>query len=255
MTVAQSVSNVLKQHVVMEMESIDRLYLNLYVPILQRPEGCAHFFIHHRGQPQPSSALMAPITRAFVRAIEDFARREGIDLVRFEKGVRKDEVAARYLARFQGQEGVLLIGKAQEKAKVVRTVRRHNPQTGASYTHLVSSTALVNHYYFYCVDRDFGPFFLKLCSYFPYNGKLCLNGHEYLKRQLQQRGIAYQALDNGLLQCQDPEQAQRLCEQLGARDIQRLTYKWLALLPHPFNRKDQQAGYRHDLSILRRSSP
>ena len=38
------------------------------------------------------------------------------------------------------------------------------------------------------VDRDFGPFFLKFCSYFPYNAKLCLNGHEYLKRQLAQGG-------------------------------------------------------------------
>ena len=40
----------------------------------------------------------------------------------------------------------------------------------------------VNHYYFYCVDEDFGPFFLKFCSYFPYNAKLCINGNEYLKR-------------------------------------------------------------------------
>jgi hypothetical protein len=44
------------------------------------------------------------------------------------------------------------------------------------------STAMVNHYYFYCVDEDFGPFFLKFCAYFPYNAKLCINGHEYLKR-------------------------------------------------------------------------
>ena len=36
----------------------------------------------------------------------------------------------------------------------------------------------VNHYYFYCVDENFGPFFLKFCSYFPYNAKLCVNGHE-----------------------------------------------------------------------------
>ena len=43
---------------------------------------------------------------------------------------------------------------------------------------------MINHYYLYCVDRDFGPFFLKFCSYFPYTAKLCINGHEYLKRQL-----------------------------------------------------------------------
>lgn len=43
---------------------------------------------------------------------------------------------------------------------------------------------MVNHLYFYCVDEDFGPFFLKFCTYFPYNAKLCINGHEYAKRQL-----------------------------------------------------------------------
>jgi hypothetical protein len=40
------------------------------------------------------------------------------------------------------------------------------------------------------VDRDFGPFFLKFCSYFPYNGKLYLNVHEYAKRQLMRKKIA-----------------------------------------------------------------
>jgi hypothetical protein len=58
---------------------------------------------------------------------------------------------------------------------------------------------MVNHYYIYAVDRDFGPFFLKFCTYFPFNAKLCLNGHEYAKRQLARRGIAFEALDNGIL--------------------------------------------------------
>ena len=83
---------------------------------------------------------------------------------------------------------MLFIGKAQEKAMVWRTERRRNAQTGQPYAWLVKSTALVNQYYIYAVDRDFGPFFLKFCSYFPYNAKLCLNGHEYLKRQLEQGG-------------------------------------------------------------------
>jgi hypothetical protein len=37
---------------------------------------------------------------------------------------------------------------------------------------------MVNQYYFYCVDADFGPSFLKLSSYVPDHAKLCLNGHE-----------------------------------------------------------------------------
>ena len=114
----------------------------------------------------------------------------------------------------------------------------------------MKSTALVNHYYFYCVDRDFGPFFLKFCSYFPYNAKLCLNGHEYLKRQLEQQGIAYEPLDNGILSCQDPQRLQALADGLSAEKIDGLLRKWVRLLPHPFSVLDREAGYRYDLSIL-----
>ena len=84
-----------------------------------------------------------------------------------------------------------------------RTEKRRNPQTGQSYPWIVRSTAMVNHYYFYGVDEDFGPFFLKFCSYFPYNGRLYLNGHEYAKRQMSRKKIPYEALDNGVQSCGD----------------------------------------------------
>ena len=95
----------------------------------------------------------------------------------------------------------MFIGKAQEKTPVFRTERRRNAKTGATYPWLVRSTAMVNHFYVYALDRDFGPFFLKFCTYFPYNAKLCINGHEWLKRQLSLRDIDYEALDNGILSC------------------------------------------------------
>ena len=61
----------------------------------------------------------------------------------------------------------MFIGKAQEKTSVFRSEKRRNPKTGAPYPWIVRSTAMVNHYYIYALDRDFGPFFLKFCSYFP----------------------------------------------------------------------------------------
>jgi len=100
--------------------------------------------------------------------------------------------------------------KAQEKTPVFRTEKRRSPTTGRPYPWIVRSTAMVNHYYVYAVDRDFGPFFLKFCTYFPFNAKLCLNGHEYAKRQLTQEGIAFEALDNGVLTCADPKRLQEI---------------------------------------------
>jgi hypothetical protein len=193
---------------------------------------------------------MAPISQAFIAAIERFVVEQGVPLITFAKGQRKDDVMAAHLARCTAEEGVLFVGKAQEKAAVFRTEKRRNPKTGQPYPWLVRSTAMVNHYYFYAVDRDFGPFFLKFCSYFPYNAKLCLNGHEYLKRQLTQRGIAYEALDNGIASCAAPAVMQRLADGLSAGKIEALVHKWFGRLPHPFGARDRRAGYRYRCSIL-----
>jgi hypothetical protein len=250
MSVPRTVAAVLRNHVTLQVESIDRMYLNVYVPQLQRELGVVGFLRNHRGHLFASSALLAPISDTFIKAIEAFTAAHGIEVLTFAKGQRKDDVAAEYLADFSGTEGVLFVGKAQEKTPVFRTEKRKNPQTGQPYPWIVRSTAMVNHYYFYCVDEDFGPFFLKFCSYFPYNAKLCLNGHEYLKRQLAKAGIAFEALDNGILSCQDCKRLQEIADGLAATQIDALLRKWLARLPHPFTPADRKAGYRYDVSIL-----
>jgi hypothetical protein len=111
---------------------------------------------------------------------------------------------------------------------------------------------VVNQFYVYAVDDDFGPFFLKFCSYFPYNAKLCLNGHEWAKRQAAKAGIGFTALDNGFATCADPADVDRLqaiCDRLGPEQIDGLLRKWLARLPHPFTAADRAAGYRYDIAV------
>jgi hypothetical protein len=154
--VAQSVAVILGNRVKLSVECIDRMYLNVYVPKLQREKDAAWFFRGHRQQPFASSALMAPMSRRFVAGLERYAEVHGIDLVQFPPGERKDDVMAERLKRFDDAEGVVFIGKAQEKASVFRTEKRRSPN-GQSYPWIVRSTAMVNRYYIYAVDRDFGP--------------------------------------------------------------------------------------------------
>jgi hypothetical protein len=246
----QSVAEVLGKHVVLEVESIDRMYLNVIVGRLQILEGALHFIRHQRKAKVLSTNAVEPMTRAFVAAIERFAQQNQIPIVTFEKGRRKDEFAAEMRAKYPHREGVIFIGKAQEKCAVYRTEKRHNPKNNTSYAWIVKSTALVNQYYFYCIDESFGPFFLKFCSYFPYNAKLCLNGHEYAKRQLDREKIVFQALDNVIRSCADPKRLQAICDGLSADKIDALLRKWLRRLPHPFPARDRQAGYRYQISIL-----
>jgi hypothetical protein len=246
----QTVAEVLDKHVVLEVESIDRMYLNVIVRRLQILEGALRFIRQQRKAKVLSTNAVESMTRAFVQAIERFAEQNQIPMVSFEKGRRKDEVAAELRAKYPHREGVVFIGKAQEKCTVYRTEKRHNAKKNTSYAWIVKSTALVNHYYFYCVDENFGPFFLKFCSYFPYNAKLCLNGHEYAKRQLDREKIAYQALDNGIQSCANPKRLQAICDSLSAGKIDALLRKWLRRLPHPFPARDREAGYRYQISIL-----
>ncbi|MDR3708898.1 MAG: hypothetical protein P4L33_11405 [Capsulimonadaceae bacterium] len=250
MSIPKTASSVLHDHITLEVEGIDRMYLNVFVPRLQREVGVVSFFRDHRGMQFASSALMDPITKEFVKAIDKFATRNDIPVIAFLKGQRKDDIAKEHLAKFGQDQGVLFIGKAQEKTAVFRTERRKVPGKDISYPWIVRSTAMVNHYYFYCADRDFGPFFIKYCSYFPYNAKLCINGHEYAKRQLALEGIEFEPLDNGIASCDNPARLQQICDDFSADTIRALWLKWQAILPQPLTDSDRQVGYDYDLSIL-----
>jgi hypothetical protein len=168
MSIPRSVTDVIRNHVTLEVEGIDRMYLNVYQPKLQTEKQAACFFRYHRGQPVASSSLMGVMTTAFLQQGDAFVEEHQIPVVPFGKGQRKDDVAAEHRARFQGTEGVLFLGKAQEKVKVFRTEKRTAPN-GKKYPWIVKSSVPVNQFYFYCIDEDFGPFFLKFCTYFPYN--------------------------------------------------------------------------------------
>jgi hypothetical protein len=207
------------------------------------------------GLPIASTAPLGKITDAFAAAMRRYAVDEGADWISFVKGQRKDDLAHEYLARFTAAghtEGVLFIGRAQEKTSLFRTEKRRDAE-GRAYPWIVKTTGVVNHFYVYAVDEDFGPFFLKFCSYFPYNARLCINGNEWAKRQAVKAGIGFTALDNAFASFDDPTDIRRvqdICASLGPAQIQALADKWLARLPHPYTPADQAAGYCYDISIL-----
>jgi hypothetical protein len=248
MTLPRTVADVLADHVLFEVECVDRMYCNVYVPQLQHAGGLLGYIQRQLELPIASTAPLSKITDRFVDAVRRFARDQRVPWVDFAKGQRKDDVAHEHLSRFSGEEGVLFIGRAQEKTTLFRTERRRDAN-GEAYPWIVKTTGVVNQFYVYAVDSDFGPFFLKFCSYFPYNAKLCLNGHEWAKRQAAKAGVGFTALDNGFATCADPAALQVICDQFGPEQIDALLRKWLAILPHPFTPADRAAGYRYDIAV------
>lgn len=247
--VAKNVAELLTDHVTLEVESIDRMYLNGYVPAVQTPLGFIGFVKRQLGLPIASTVAVADMSRAFLKQIDTFVENERIEVVKFKKGQSKDEFAQARLAQFKGDEGVLFVGKAQEKASVFRTAKRLS-SNGTTYPWIYRGSAMPNHYYFYLVDDDFGPMFIKFCSYFPYAVKMCINGHEWLQRQLTKEGIAFERLDNGILSCENPERLDQLCAEFDEEKIEAVFRKWLARLPHPWAPQHRSAGYRYQLSMI-----
>jgi len=249
MNLPRSVADVLSDHVVFEVECIDRMYCNVYVPGLQYAAGLVGYVHHQMGPPIASTAPIAKISDRFSAATHRFARDHDVPWVDFVRGQRKDDVMHEHLGGFTDPEGVVFIGRAQEKTAVFRTEKRCNAQ-GVSYPWIVKSTGMVNHYYFYCVDQDFGPFFIKFCSYFPYNAKLCINGNHWAQHQAQKAGIGFTPLDNAFATVDDPAGLQDICDRLGPAQINALLDKWLTILPDPFTAADRAAGYRYEISVL-----
>jgi hypothetical protein len=243
-----TVEELLRGHVTLEVECVDRLYLNGYIPTLATPGSLIGFLRDHLGKPIPSPAVLGQITSRFRDRVAAFSATEGIPLIPFAHGERKDDRANDLRRERPVRGAVVFIGVAQEKAMTFSG--RPVKDKGAGWFDYSRDKAVyVNHYYFYVDDEEFGPAFIKVCSYAPWALKICLNGHEWVKRQLEQRDIAYEALDNGFFSCADGAVLKELCDALGEKQIQAFLARWLERLPMPLSREDRQAGYDWKLSI------
>ena len=237
-------------HTVLDIQCLDRVYLNAYVPILQSSGQVVAFMTQHLGMPIPSPALMEKIGTKFRRAVESFASANGIPWVRFGKGDRKIDVMQPYLDRqaATGRSGVAAIGVAQEFQRVWAAYQRDTRTAAPQYT-FAKADRRVTCYYFYLWDEGFGSAFIKVCAYFPYPAKIWVNGHEWAKRQALKAGIGFTALSNGFASCDDPAGLQDICDRLQPGTIEVFARRWLHRLPMPFGSKDRDAGYWWELSM------
>jgi hypothetical protein len=245
-----TVNEVLAGHSVLDVECLDRVYLNAYVPILQSSGQVVAFMTQHLGLPIPSPAIFDKIGQKFRGAVASFAESNHIPWVRFGKDARKIEVMAPYLrqAAATGRSQVAAIGVAQEFQRVWSAYQR-DTKTGVPQFTFAKADRRVTCYYFYLWDEDFGPAFIKVCTYFPYPAKVWVNGHEWAKRQAARAGIGFTELSNGFAACDDPAGLQQICDRLGPGTIEVFAQRWLHRLPMPLADHDEAAGYWWELSM------
>lgn len=245
-----TVNDLLDGHVALDIQCPDRIYLNLYMPKLQTSAQVVAFLSGHLGYPFPSPALFNQIGQRFRRAVTSYAQANTIPWVKFAKNDDKLVVMTPHLRRqaATGQTGVAAIGVAQEFQRVWTAVEGKT-STGTPRWSFFKADRRVTCYYFYLWDIDFGPGFIKVCAYFPYPGKIWINGHEWAKRQATTAGIGFTELSNGFATCTDPTALQDICDRLGPGTINVFAQRWLARLPLPFGPTDQDAGYWWEISM------
>jgi hypothetical protein len=246
-------ATLLRDRVTLTCRSIDRIFLQGYVPKLQSVGLVCRFLRWQRGFFVPSSAAFGKIGDAYVAKVHAFAKANGIPVEHFKKGQNKEAVA-RPLIDEAAQEGgdgkVVLIGIAQEKASVWRSWKAKG-QEKARHPHMEwgRQMAMINHFYFYIWDPEWGGTFIKTNAYAPYPVWLWLNGHSWAQRQLDKAGITYEALDNGFRSCADPRALQCICDRLGPGAVKSYFWRWQHRLPSPFTRSDLRAGYVYELAF------
>ena len=252
MATVTNINEVLDGHLALEIECVDRLYLNAYVAKLQVPGQVARFLHDHLGLMLPSPAAFEKIGNRFRGAVRRFAEDRDIPILRLGKpdrtrwDDRKLDHVRPYLqaAEDDGLYGVVAIVAAQEFQWVFSARNSH----GSGFT-FFKEQRRVGVYYFYVLDPDFGPGFIKICTYFPYPAKVWVNGHEWAKRQAGHAGVPFRSLANGFAACEDPEGLQAICDRFGPDDVQGFFDRWIAAIPVPFSRADRDAGYWWELSV------
>jgi hypothetical protein len=244
-----TISSLLADHVSLRVRSVDRILLAGYVPALQCEGQLVTFLNQRAGGNIPSPALLGKIGRGYVEQINAFAKANETPVVRFTKADVKEDVAREHMLRAEreGRSGVVMIGVAQEKAFAWRGWRDGGNDSHPHFS-FGRQAVFVNHYYFYILDPEWGPSFIKTNAYGPYPVLIYLNGHEWAKRQAAREGIEFTELDNGFRACEDTQALASICDRLAARDIFAFCNRQMRLLPSPFT-TPERGRYRYRYSI------
>jgi hypothetical protein len=220
----------------------DRLILNgSVVPFMHtaRAGSIVWFLRTHRHIEELSRAAFARISRDYHNWVREYALQTGVEIVEPEKNARREDLVEPYFRQLGERTGIATILKAREGERV------------AWYYAKTGDIAVDRHhvdlYYFYLNDPQLGRMFLKICPYFPFNISVWLNGHNWLKCQLQKEGIAFRMRDNLFIECARPERLQELSDAFAPADIVSSVDTWLARLLPFFSEAERQQGFRHQL--------
>jgi hypothetical protein len=218
----------------------DRLLLNGLIQPFQQPERVIGFFNTYRQQYPVSRDVLRDIAGQYQNWVTNRSQKWGAPVVDAPE-IRRDEFVEDYFVHPEPDQVVVIL-KAREPARIMSAVGSKQENRW----HLQIAQRWVVQYNFYINDRNWGRMFVRMCPYFPFSARVCVNQHHWLANRMREEGIAFRQHTNGFLSCHNPKRLQELSESLTARDLEKCALKWLAALTPFFTAVERkEAGCHH----------
>lgn len=220
----------------------DRLLLNGLIQPFQQPERVIGFFNSYRQQYPVSRDVLREIASQFQNWAVNRSQKWGAPILEAPED-RRDKFLDPYFRKAKPNQVVAIV-KGREPARIMIAIGNKKENRW----HLQIAPRWVVQYNFYINDQRWGRMFVRMCPYFPFSARVCLNQHHWLAVRMRDEGIDFQQCTNAFLRCSNPARLQELADSLTARDSLTCGQKWLATLtPFFTERERKQAGCQHRL--------
>jgi len=225
----------------------DRLLLNGLIQPFQQPERVLGFFNTYREGKRVTRRTLTEIADQFQYWLKNRSEKWAAPILEPPEGEGDEGRRDRFLdAYFQNAKPnqVVAILKAREPARILVAIGDKDNDC----PHLEYKQRWVNQFNFYVNDAHWGRMFVRMCPYFPFSARVCLNQHHWLAMRMREEGIDFQQSTNAFVRCGNPSRLQELADSLTARDLLQCGQKWLAAFtPFISDRERKHAGCQHRL--------
>jgi hypothetical protein len=186
---------------------------------------------------------LTEIADQFQYWLKNRSEKWGAPVIEAPEDKRRDDFVEPYLQPCPSDR-VAVILKAREPARILVAIGGKNNDS----PHLEFKQRWVNQFNFYLNDKRWGRMFVRMCPYFPFSARVCLNQHHWLALRMREEGIDFQQSTNAFLKCGNPARLQELADSLTAQDLLKCGQKWLAAFtPFLTDKERKHAGCQHRL--------
>ena len=225
----------------------DRILLNGLIQPFQQPERVLGFFNTYREGKRVTKRTLTEIADQFRYWLQNRSEKWGAPILDAPEGdddeSRRNKFVEQYFQNAKPNQVVAVL-KAREPARILIAIG----DKGNDSPHLEYKQRWVNQYNFYVNDPHWGRMFVRMCPYFPFSARVCLNQHHWLAIRMREEKIDFQQCTNAFLKCSDPARLQQLADSLGVQDLFQCGQKWLAAFtPFITDKERKHAGCQHRL--------